>query len=111
MPVSSELRKAVGAAIFDPGTTEGYKGDRTLTEWQLDAVMRALAAAALDAQGTPDPVFIEAMATEYTRLAWSSAPLSTWPAADRDLIIDRFRQSYLAALAAPQPSTGSAPDA
>lgn len=37
------LRKAVASAISDPGVTEGYKGDRTLTEWQVDAVMRALA--------------------------------------------------------------------
>ncbi|MCA0275853.1 MAG: hypothetical protein LCH86_07615 [Proteobacteria bacterium] len=37
-------RKTVAAAIFDPGATEGFKGARTLTEWQTDAVMRALAA-------------------------------------------------------------------
>ncbi len=41
-PVAATVRKAIGAAIFDPGATEGYKGDRTLTEWQMDAVMRAL---------------------------------------------------------------------
>jgi len=35
-------RKAVSAAISDPGATEGLKGDRTSTEWQTDAVMRAL---------------------------------------------------------------------
>lgn len=39
-----EVRKAIAKAIFDPGATEGYKGDRTLTQWQVDAVMRALAA-------------------------------------------------------------------
>lgn len=38
------LRKAIGAAIFDPGATEGYKDTRTLTEWQTDAVMRAILA-------------------------------------------------------------------
>jgi hypothetical protein len=37
------LRNRVATAIFDPGLTEGYKGDRTLTEWQVDAVMRAIA--------------------------------------------------------------------
>ncbi len=37
--------KAWAAAIFDPGATEGLKGDRTLTEWQTDSVMRALSAA------------------------------------------------------------------
>lgn len=42
----AELRKIVATAIFDPGATEGYKGDRTLTEWQTDAVMRVLAASA-----------------------------------------------------------------
>lgn len=36
------VRKRVATAIFDPGVTEGYKGDRTLTEWQVDAVMRAI---------------------------------------------------------------------
>lgn len=38
-------RNAIAAAIFDPGTTEGMKGDRTLTEWQTDAVMRVLSTA------------------------------------------------------------------
>ncbi len=37
-------RKAIAAAIFDPGATEGPKGERTLTEWQTDAVMRVLSA-------------------------------------------------------------------
>jgi len=40
----AKLRKAIGAAIFDPGSTEGYKGERTLTEWQTDAVIRVLSA-------------------------------------------------------------------
>ncbi|WP_037437845.1 hypothetical protein [Sinorhizobium fredii] len=40
--MSDALKKKMAAAIFDPGATEGYKGDRTLTEWQTDAVMRAL---------------------------------------------------------------------
>lgn len=39
-----ELKKRIATAIFDPGATEGYKGERTLTEWQTDAVMRALSA-------------------------------------------------------------------
>jgi hypothetical protein len=38
----AELKKKVAAAIFDPGNTEGYKGERSLTEWQADAVMRVL---------------------------------------------------------------------
>ncbi len=38
------LRKKLAAAIFDPGATEGCKGDRTLTEWQTDAAMRVLTA-------------------------------------------------------------------
>lgn len=37
-----ERRNAIAAAIFDPGATEGFKGDRTLTEWQTDAVMRVI---------------------------------------------------------------------
>lgn len=40
--IDEKTRKAIGAAIFDPGATEGLKGDRTLTEWQVDAVVRAL---------------------------------------------------------------------
>ncbi|KAA3510131.1 hypothetical protein [Agrobacterium rosae] len=41
---SDDLRKRVMRAIFDPGATESFKGDRDLTTWQTDAVMRALAA-------------------------------------------------------------------
>ena len=37
------LRGRISAAIFDPGSTEGYKGDRSVTQWQTDAVMRVLA--------------------------------------------------------------------
>lgn len=40
-----DLRKRIMRAIFDPGATEGFKGDRDLTTWQTDAVMRALATA------------------------------------------------------------------
>ena len=43
-----DLRKKLAVAIFNPGATEGYKDDRTLTEWQADAVMRVLTA-----QGRP----------------------------------------------------------
>lgn len=48
-----DLKKAVATAIFDPGATEGMKGERTLTEWQVDAVMRAIAT--LPASDTPFP--------------------------------------------------------
>jgi hypothetical protein len=41
--VKEDLRKRVMLAIFDPGVTEGFKGDRDLTTWQTDAVMRVLA--------------------------------------------------------------------
>ena len=41
--VDVELRKRVMRAIFDPGATEGFKGDRNLTTWQTDAVMRVMA--------------------------------------------------------------------
>jgi len=51
-----EVRKRVASAIFDPGATEGYKGDRTLTEWQTDAVMRALAPFKGGAVPAPDKV-------------------------------------------------------
>lgn len=36
----SDLRKQIAFAISDPGHAgEGYKGERTLSEWQVDAVM------------------------------------------------------------------------
>ena len=44
---TSILRERISRAIFDPGQTEGYKGHRTLTDWQTDAVMRVLGFAAL----------------------------------------------------------------
>jgi len=37
-----DFRKRIASAIFDPGATEGLKGDRDLTTWQTDAVMRML---------------------------------------------------------------------
>lgn len=39
---SEDLRKRVMRAIFDPGETAGFKGDRDLTTWQTDAVMNVL---------------------------------------------------------------------
>jgi hypothetical protein len=41
--MSENLRGRIMRAIFDPGATEGFKGDRDLTTWQTDAVMRVLA--------------------------------------------------------------------
>jgi len=38
----SELRKRIREAILLPGSTEGPQGDRTVTEWQADAVLTAL---------------------------------------------------------------------
>jgi hypothetical protein len=39
----TDLRKQISFAISDPGNAgEGYKGERTLTEWQVDAVMRVV---------------------------------------------------------------------
>lgn len=40
----TDLRKVIAQAIYDPGATEGYKGDRSLTDWQTDAVMRVIKA-------------------------------------------------------------------
>lgn len=37
-----DLQCKVFAAIFDPGATEGFKGARSLTEWQTAAVMKVL---------------------------------------------------------------------
>ncbi|MFC0305144.1 hypothetical protein ACFSTI_20925 [Rhizorhabdus histidinilytica] len=45
------LRKKLGSAISDPGVTQGYKGERTLTEWQLDAVMPIVLEALRGASG------------------------------------------------------------
>lgn len=39
---AADLRKAIANAIFDPGQTEGMKGDRDLTTWQTDAVIRVI---------------------------------------------------------------------
>jgi len=46
-----ELRKQIGSAISDPGATQGYKGDRGLAEWQLDAVMPIILEALRGASG------------------------------------------------------------
>lgn len=40
--MTKDLRKVIAGAISDPGATQGYKGERTLTEWQTDAVLAAL---------------------------------------------------------------------
>jgi hypothetical protein len=37
-------KAVIAAAIYDPGSTQGYKGDRTLTEWQADAVVHTILA-------------------------------------------------------------------
>lgn len=39
---AKDFRLRVRRAIFDPSRTEGHKGDRDLTAWQTDAVMRAI---------------------------------------------------------------------
>lgn len=44
VPDDADLRKRLTRAIADPGAKEGYKGDRSLTQWQVDAVIRALRA-------------------------------------------------------------------
>ena len=36
------IKKEIAQAIFDPGAFVGYKGERSLTDWQLDAVMSVL---------------------------------------------------------------------
>ncbi|WP_162252691.1 hypothetical protein, partial [Rhizobium sp. Root483D2] len=51
-----ELRKRVMFAIFDPGASEGFKGDRDLTTWQTDAVMKVLQE---DAGLTPEEAWQE----------------------------------------------------
>lgn len=40
--VTDDLRKKIMFAIFDPGASEGFKGDRDLTTWQTDAVVKVL---------------------------------------------------------------------
>lgn len=51
-----ELRKRIMFAIFDPGASEGFKGDRDLTTWQTDAVMKVLRE---DAGLTPEQAWQE----------------------------------------------------
>lgn len=45
-------RKQIAMAISDPGATEGYKGERSLTAWQADAVMRVIASSRVPASET-----------------------------------------------------------
>ena len=72
------LRKAVAAAIFDPGATEGYKGERTLTEWQVDAVMRALAQPKQPALGAGEFVLVPQIPTDAMVQAADAASFG-WP--------------------------------
>ena len=51
-----ELRKRIMFAIFDPGASEGFKGDRDLMTWQTDAVMKVLRE---DAGLTPEEAWQE----------------------------------------------------
>lgn len=51
-----ELRKRIMFAIFDPGASEGFKGDRDLTTWQTDAVMKVIQE---DAGLTPEQAWQE----------------------------------------------------
>lgn len=44
-PAPWELRLSIFQAIFDPGKVVGMKGERTLCEWQTDAVVKTLATA------------------------------------------------------------------
>lgn len=41
------LASAVLRAIFDPGLTAGCRGERTVTQWQTDAVLRTIKEAGL----------------------------------------------------------------
>jgi hypothetical protein len=45
---TARLEKAVFDAIFDPGAEVGMKHDRSLTEWQTDAVINVLTRLLLD---------------------------------------------------------------
>ena len=51
-----ELRKRIMFAIFDPGASEGFKGDRDLTTWRTDAVMKVIRE---DAGLTPEEAWQE----------------------------------------------------
>jgi len=77
----AELKKRIGAAIFDPGATEGYKGERTLTEWQVDAVMRMISAEAKESNEPIGRSVFKALATcgEIAYLALQSALSSHAP--------------------------------
>ncbi|WP_018900443.1 hypothetical protein [Rhizobium sp. 2MFCol3.1] len=41
-PPADPLRSRIMKALFDPGATEGFKGNRDLVAWQADAVMRII---------------------------------------------------------------------
>src|SRR6476469_4661679 len=51
---SVELERAISSAIFDPGAEVGMKHDRTLTQWQTDAVMNVLQRLQAAASVPPD---------------------------------------------------------
>lgn len=70
IPIDKQaLEAAIRDAIFDPGAEVGMKHDRTLTEWQTDAVMNALARlASLPQAGKAEPAFF----------AWRWASSDEW---------------------------------
>lgn len=70
---SEGLEKAVAQAIFDPGATEGYKGDRTLTEWQVQAVMRAITS---HTPALPPVDGLEVVAFRHPEAGWAHVQYS-----------------------------------
>lgn len=87
--------KAIAAAIFDPSATEGLKGERTLTEWQTDAVMRVLSALTASASEPAKdrlPTRDEARQAAKMLLACNGADLDAWGAG---YLIDDIAQDAL----------------
>lgn len=92
-----DVRDEIHKAIHDPGKTEGKRGDRTLTAWQTDAVMRAVLAALTAALDGVDERAVEVI--ERLRNPIVLAVKGTIPEAVQEalgpLIVDRVNAADL----------------
>lgn len=75
------MRKAIATAIYDPGQTEGYMGDRSLTDWQTDAVMRALSARPIPADEPTEAMVAVSQDKDIDALSTLAVEFGRWIAA------------------------------
>lgn len=74
--MADDLRKDIFTAIFDPGAEVGMKHDRSLSDWQTDAVMNVLDRRAL----TPSRIGGEGLVAVEWRYFTHWRPLPAPPA-------------------------------